>query len=122
MSKHPEIHFEMLHLQIASIFKYYGSMVSDKWVMATYKPLTIDGVNVIEYSLEQDEATPAKRKLVITIMVEERQFTFYQNYNYGVPLDNGITYLPKQVNKDLIDLEYALSIVTEHTADQIVKA
>ncbi|ARV76991.1 hypothetical protein PHABIO_360 [Pseudomonas phage Phabio] len=122
MSKHPEIHFEMLHLQVASIFKYYGGMVSDKWVMATYKPLTIDGVNVIEYSLEQDEATPAKRKLVITIMVEERQFTFYQNYNYGVPLDNGITYLPKQVNKDLIDLEYALSIVTEHTADQIVKA
>lgn len=121
MTLKSEVHFEMLHLQVASIFKYYNTAAKDRWEMEHYTPLTIENNINVSYKLELKADSISRKCLSINVVVEGRTFTFSQNYNYGVPLDNSVTYLPVNVNKDLIDLEYALSIATEHTAHQIAK-
>lgn len=121
MSLKSEIHFEMLHLQVASIFKYYNTSAKERWEMEHYESLLDDSGPVVSYKLELKPDSISRKSLSISVVVGDRTFTFIQNYNYGVPLDNGVTYLPVNVDKDLIDLEYALSIATEHTAHQIAK-
>jgi len=121
MTLKTDVHFEMLHLQVAAIFKYYNLAAKERWEMEHYTPLTLDNKIAVSYKLELATTSISRRSLSISVVVEDRTFTFSQNYNYGVPLDTGVTYLPLNANKDLIDLEYALSIATEHTAHQIAK-
>lgn len=121
MSKRIEVQFEMLSAQVASIFKYYASVTKDKWVIGEFEPLLVDSKPIVSYLVEQDPEHPARRRITIKIVVDERVYKFFQNYNFGVPLDSGVSYAQINPEKDLIDLEYALSIATEHTASQIAK-
>lgn len=114
-------HFDMLQFQIGSIFKYYNENVTNKWVMESFEPLVIEGGTIVSYEIVQDPEAPARRRLFIRITVEGRLFKFFQDYSYGVPLSGGVHYQQINKDKDLADMEYALSIATEHTALQISK-
>lgn len=123
MSKRLDVHFEMLNEQVTSIFKYYDKAVINRWEMADYVTTLNDGVPLISYSVEHDKSTQSRRRLVITIAANKREFKFYQNYNFGVALDSGVEFVPHETSReqDLIDFEYALSIATEDVASQIAK-
>lgn len=121
MTSRSDIHFELLHVQVNSIFKYYSEHVTDKWCMANFEPLVDDGQVVVSYKVDQDPDSPARRQLSITVTVDGRDFRFFQNYSYGVMLSGGVQYTPSNPDKDISDLEYALSIGTEQTAYQLSK-
>lgn len=121
MSKRNEVHFEMLSAQVASVFKFYIGSTKDKWSIGGFEPMLVDSKPIVSYLVEQDPEHQARRRITIKVSVDERVYKFFQNFNFGVPLDGGVTYTPISPEKDIIDLEYALSIATEHTAAQIAK-
>lgn len=119
MEKREQIHYELICAQIDSLFKYHNEKAAFKWQMADYQPLTIDGKNIITYSLVNDPDTNSQRKFVIDVDIEGERYSFYQNYRYGVMLDGGVTHKEIKASKGLIDLEMALSLVTENLASQL---
>lgn len=122
MVNRSDIHKAMLEEQVAAIFRYYRGVVKTRWVLGSFETLIYDGKPVVTYSAVTDETNPKHTTLNIDVTVEDRIYTFYQNYNFGVPRDSGVKFQSNgNIDKDLIDMEYAISIATEHTAVQIAK-
>lgn len=123
MANKQEIHLEILCSQINALFTYYSrSKLKKRWVIEEFEPLIVDSRPIVSFLVEVDPKAESKRKVVIKVAVEDRVFSFFNNYSYGVPLSGGVHYTNKlSPEKDLIDIEYALSVATEHLAGQIAK-
>lgn len=117
-----ETHHEILCAQVGTLFAYCRRSNLPITLIESFEPLVVDGRPIISYLVEKDPEASAKRTATIKVVVEDRVFKFFNNYSYGVPLGGGIIYdNSKTPEKDLIDIEYALSIATEHLASQISK-
>lgn len=122
MDNKQRIQFEILCSQSSALFDYYNRSQLGRWEIGEFEPMVIDGNVIISYLIEPDPKNDARRKVTVKVNVEGRNFRFYRDYSYGVPLGGGVVYNNKiSPEKDLIDLEYALSIATEHMASQIAK-
>lgn len=123
MTPFQEVHLELLKGQVTSLFKYYNSLKCKRITMLAFLPHIENGKEVVRYTTgDPTPVTSTRLKIDIIVQAGGMEFIFRQTYNYGVPMHVDVEFAPTgDMDHDLIELEYAISIATEHTAFEISK-
>lgn len=133
-------HLELLTEQLSCLFRYVNDKKIHRKTFGEFSPLVINGDSVITYQYQ--DLTDGRSVARILVDTENRLIEFTQYYNFGVLLNtiarlssdedrNNPRYTVSEyinrydhdeatVKEALIDLEYAISIVTENLAHQVV--
>lgn len=132
------IHINLLMEQISCLFRYVNDARIHRSRFSEFKPLQVDGETAVSYRYETGMG--GHSVVTITVETDNRKFEFIQQYNFGVLLSLHVCTQanagrariplrdiearqdidPNEKHQILIDFEYAISLVTEHIAGQIL--
>lgn len=132
------IHINLLMEQISCLFRYVNDARIHRSRFSEFKPLQVDGITAVSYRYET--GLGGHSAVTITVETDNRKFEFIQQYNFGVllnlhvntqahvgrtrfplrDLDTRLDIDDTEKHQILIDFEYAISLVTEHIAGQIL--
>lgn len=133
-------HASLLLDQLSCLFRSANDKRVHRTTFNKFHPAMQEGVEVVKY--RHEEQSGGRSCVIVTVDLDNREFQFQQNYNFGVLLNLHVRvskdtdkqskwmleeYLNRMdadeadVRETLIDFEYAISVMTENMASNIAQ-